>query len=182
MDTFRNSGYDRKDNDAYYTPKGFVDVLCQYYNPHTRTVYDPACGTSDLIHGVKSNYPDSTCYGTDIVYGQDFFDIESIGYEVDIITNPPYGREVCEKFVRHALEISDYRATCAFLLRNDWDSSSRRVDLFGVNGPMYMKIVVNKRFPWIGGTKNGGQHNHSWYLFSKSAIGDEPLIKYGPYV
>lgn len=181
MSNYRHSGYDRKENDAYYTPKGFVDVLCMFYDPDWRVVYDPACGGRDILNAIRQNYPDSKVSGDDIIFDKDFLDAVNLPSEYDIVTNPPYGRSICEKFVRHAIDLAAPHATVAMLLRNDWDCSSRRRDLFGVDGPAYMKIVVNKRFPWIGDTSNGGMHNHAWFLFCKDWIGKEPLTKYGPY-
>ena len=196
---FRNSGYDRVALDHYPTPDGFTETLMnkfEKYIPKHYVIWEPCTGPNKQIEKVIQSYGYKTI-GTDIFFDetQDVFNYtrETAPSNI-VITNPPYGlyedyeengktkrrnldTKYLEKLVRHLIEITD---CVILLLRNDWDSAGTRSDLFSTSSPFYGKIAVNERFKWIGDSKNGGQHNHSWFIWMRNAKGHRPILDYGP--
>lgn len=175
MNTFRNSGYERKERDFYPTPECYVKWLFDHWKPDGCEIYEPCCGDGAMVRAFKKYAPEYDIISSDIDQGDDFLDCED---DIDcIITNPPYDKKICEKLIRHAIKQADQ---VAMLLRFDWDAAGKRSDMFGVDSFMRMKIVCNQRVPWEPGTKNGGQHNYAWIIWDRGWFGKEPLIRYAP--
>jgi hypothetical protein len=83
----RDSGYERKDRDAYFTPAWVTEALLPHL-PACRVIWEPACGTGQMV-GVLSGI--AKVIATDIETGQDFLRAESFDGDA-IVTNPPYHR------------------------------------------------------------------------------------------
>jgi hypothetical protein len=96
----RDSGYERKDRDAYFTPAWVTEALL----PHLlacRVIWEPACGTGQMV-GVFSGI--AKVIATDIETGQDFLRAESFDGDA-IVTNPPYHRAT--EFIERALSLRE---------------------------------------------------------------------------
>lgn len=115
---------------------------------------------------------------TDILYNQDVFSYETspIG-DCSIVTNPPYDRTICQKFVEKCIDLSKQTV---MLLPSDWDFAGSRCHLFSVGSEFQMKIACNKRVKWIENSKQTGMHNYAWYIWSQDWKGKEPLMRYAP--
>lgn len=106
-----------------------------------------------------------------------------------IVTNPPYEtidvREpewehladraamyglkgkvsLAEFFARHACHVMEpVRGQVALFLRNEFDCSKGRMDLFGLP-PFHKKVVVTRRPRWIADSKGSPRHNYSWFVW-----------------
>jgi hypothetical protein len=99
-----------------------------------------------------------------------------------IVTNSPYGKpkgekgklDYAEQFVRRALELPAVDFV-AMLLRSEFNSASRRVDLFTRPDFAY-EIVLTSRPRWdewwlYPKPKHGPRHNYAWYVWDKESVG-----------
>jgi len=162
-----SSKHARRDNDFYATPAWCTEALL-HLEGFDGPIWEPACG-----NGAISKVLEKTCdvYSTDLIdrgFGEgdiDFLQETQLWFKSrNIVTNPPFGKEA-EKFLRHALDLTEHRTgTVAFLLRNEFDCGKGRRDLF--NSPRFHhKIVLTKRPMWIEGTKGSPRHNYSGFVF-----------------
>lgn len=72
---------------------------------------------------------------------------------------------LAELFVRHSLALMQpVRGQVAMFLRNEFDCSKGRMDLFGLP-PFHKKIVVTKRPRWIEGSTGSPRHNYAWFVW-----------------
>lgn len=164
-----SSSHERRDHDFYATPAWCTEALFTYWLfGRFGKVWEPACGNGAMAK-VLEQKQDTYCsdlidrdYGA---CGVDFLKQEAmLGGTKSIITNPPFGKEA-EKFLRHALVLTEGAGYVAFLLRNEFCSAKGRTDLFGKNSRFAAKIVLTKRPMWIEGTKGSPRHNYAWYIF-----------------
>jgi hypothetical protein len=132
-----DSGYERIDADAYFTPPENVDCLSQFVT-FPSIIWEPACGSGNITqrlqefgHEVISS--DLHDYGFEEQIGTfDFLAAETppTGCRA-IVTNPPYG-DLVEKFIRHGLKLMKPKGgIVALFLRNEYDCGKNRMDLFG---------------------------------------------------
>lgn len=178
-----DSGYERIEADAYFTPPENVDCLLAHIKLHKK-VWEPACGDGaisqrliDFGHEVVSS--DLNDYGFEEQIGTfDFLTATLPDPDIRaIVTNPPYG-EMVEKFIRHSLELmKPVRGQVAMFLRNEYDCGSRRMDLFGLP-PFHKKIVVTKRPKWIAGSSGSPRHNYSWFVWDWRQVSGSASIAY----
>lgn len=175
----RKSGYDRQQNEAYFTPSWVVDCLLDAYPGKFKTVYDPCCGDGQIVRALEAR--SRTAGGSDITdYGfkastSDFLETEELpeGYR-DIITNPPYGKggKLAEDFISHALKlVTPRRGMVAMLLRSDFDSARGRLGLFGGSHDFAGEIKLLKRIQWtnIEHTASPSQ-NHTWFIWDTKHV------------
>jgi hypothetical protein len=166
------SGYDRIEADHYCTPPENVDCLVQHVNLHDN-VWECAAGKGDISQRLHEF--GHTVWSSDIIdYG--FDDRFSIGDFLTttrlpdasikaIVTNPPYLGDLPEEFIRHALRLmKPVKGQVAMFLRNEYDCSKGRMDLFGLP-PFHKKIVVTKRPRWIAGSTGSPRHNYAWFVW-----------------
>ncbi|MCL4743813.1 MAG: hypothetical protein KJZ83_00210 [Burkholderiaceae bacterium] len=181
------SGYARKELDAYWTEKWVTEWLLAVPTPlsglgYDDVIWESACGAgwiSDVLleHGFNVLSTDIKDYGYEKMQGVvDFLSIEEVDPRVRVImTNPPYDIEgvegvpaiTAEKFVRRALEImKPVNGQVIMLLRNEFDCANGRRDLFG-GYPFSDKYVLTKRPRWIEKSKgdSGPRHNYSWFVW-----------------
>jgi hypothetical protein len=201
-DAMGNSNFERKELDYYPTPSWVTAALIDslFENRHVSehyNVWEPAAGEGHMVniltnHFLKLRYSDIKDYGyqndsmhlKSFVTGDFLADTGSAGYSDilgegfhAIITNPPYGDDA-EKFIRKALQLSGRTiGVCAFLLRNEYDCSKGRVDLFN-QYPFARKIVLTSRPKWIEGSTGAPRHNYSWYIWDYKYINKLPVIEY----
>jgi len=171
------SNYDRKANEAYFTPDWVTSVMMDHL---TNTLafdkddvfLEPACGDgcmASLIHDyvptviASDKYPDSFLEPLSEMRGDSFkFTMESVdfletteirlpGRRLNIITNPPYGKggHLGAKFIRKALELTESSyGTVSMLLPMKFDSGSTRRDIFRDHPAFDCKIVLLDRIRW----------------------------------
>jgi len=184
----RNSGYDRAHANFYPTPAWVTHALIEHVlgeeNGKHYRVWECACGDGAMVDELKSwGYK---TIGTDIRGDppRDFLD-PSTGlirpYINAIITNPPYGREFVEPFIRKSLDLMEpIKGKVAMLLRVDFDSAVTRRDLFADHPAWGTKLVLTKRVKWFDdGNKNGPSENHAWYIWDWKNRHGYPRLAYG---
>ena len=167
-----DSGYARIEADHYVTPQENVDCLVQHVKLHDN-VWECAAGKGDISErltefGHKVWSSDIIDYGFD-----DTFKIADFLQQTKlpdpsiraIVTNPPYLDDLPEEFIRHALKLMQpVKGQVAMFLRNEYDCSKGRMDLFGLP-PFHKKIIVTKRPRWITGSTGSPRHNYAWYVW-----------------
>ena len=166
------SGYERVEADHYCTPQENVDCLLQHVDIHPN-VWEPAAGKGDISE--RLNDYGRKVWSSDIIdYG--FDDTFTLGdflqtHELPdpsiraIVTNPPYLGDLPEDFIRHALKLMlPVRGQVAMFLRNEYDCSKGRMDLFGLP-PFHKKVIVTKRPRWIAGSTGSPRHNYAWFVW-----------------
>jgi hypothetical protein len=176
-----NLGYERDPSEFYPTPAWCTEALLRNYNfPTYGVIWEPACGQGHIslvleAHGydVFSTDLNETGFGHS---GRDFLK-EDTPAKV-IITNPPYKNNLAEKFVRHALRLTEERqGIVAMLMRTDWSSAKGRVDI--VRHPSFaLKLELNRRPMWVKDTTGSPRFNYSWFLFDWNTIDHPPTIKF----
>lgn len=167
-----DSGYERIEADAYFTPPENVDCLLEHVDLH-KVVWEPACGDGaisqrliDYGHEVYSS--DLYAYGfEEAKTGMDFLSTTIDDLPIDcraIVTNPPYG-DMVEKFIRHSLDLMrPVRGQVAMFLRNEYDCSKGRMELFD-RPPFAKKIIVTKRPRWVVGSTGSPRHTYAWFCW-----------------
>lgn len=175
----RKAGHDG--NDYYPTPPHATYALLEYERTWiTRSlavtgsyVWEPACGRGWMAREIMKQYP---VIASDLVIYDD--PLIPIIHEIDfltgtppknfgaIITNPPYGRGLAEKFARHALSMSPY---VAMLCRATWAESVERYDFFKIMPPSRV-LFFSKRFScsedlFGTGKENGGMVSYAWWIW-----------------
>lgn len=199
--TFRNSGYERREKEQYFTHPWCTRALMKVApldRLRPRPVWEPAAGRGDITKvlqefdiDVFNSDIDVSNFDSDLgtITTENFLEVPvsmDIAEEYSgIITNPPYGggniiydgRKInpAEAFVRHSLSMGvDY---VAMLLRTDFNHSSRRVDVF--NGlPFAYEVVLTSRPRWDWWYDKdpwekdaGPMHNFSWFVWDRNWAG-----------
>lgn len=176
----RDSGYERKERDAYETPEwATVALLPHLPRDKPIEIWEPACGSGKMVRALSSF---GNVVGTDIERGQDFlFCILSPWHpsKVDaIITNPPYA--LAKEFIGHALGLMEPVAgIVAMLLRTDFDHAKTRQYLFANCPAFAKKVVLTKRIQWFEDSTGQPSFNHAWFIWDYRHKGP-PTLAYGP--
>lgn len=72
---------------------------------------------------------------------------------------------LAELFCRHAIALTqEKKGMVAMFLRNEFDCSKGRMDLFSLP-PFHKKIVVTKRPRWVADSTGSPRHNYSWFVW-----------------
>jgi hypothetical protein len=167
------SGYPRRIADHYPTPAWVTEAVVPYLLQHIAEddpVWECACGSGEMAMVLKYHFTNVQCsdlydygYPAEIA---DFLASEPLPVRTAIVTNPPYFDDMPERFLRHALMITQAsQGVVAMLLRNEYDSARSRVDLFN-RPPFARKLVLTSRPVWIPDSTGAPRHNYSWYVFS----------------
>lgn len=172
--SFRNSGYERREKEQYFTQHWCTQALCPHIPNYVwrGRVWEPAAGRGDIAAVLQADGIDVFCtdidtsnfdHETGSISEADFLDPDVIkkfagdSYGVTgIITNPPYGGKVdyygkkisyAEAFVRTAIESGI--PFVAMLLRSEFNHGARRRDLF-INPDFFFskEIVLTARPRW----------------------------------
>lgn len=167
-----DSGYDRIEADHYNTPPENLDCLLQHVTIH-ENVWECAAGKGNLSerlhefgHTVWSS--DIIDYGFDERFAVANFLEQSALPDPSIraiVSNPPYFDDMPEQFIRHALRLmKPVKGQVAMFLRNEYDCSKGRMDLFALP-PFHKKIIVTKRPRWVEGSKGSPRHNYAFFVW-----------------
>ena len=169
----RDSGYQRKELDAYDTPEWVTQALLPHIKGVT-SVWEPAAGAGQMVRVLEAAGLQVTA--TDIATGQDF--LSATAKPVDaIVTNPPYA--LAQEFIEHALALTKPSGVIAMLLRCDFDHAKTRQHLFGQCPQFAKKLVLTKRVRWIEGSNGSPSFNHAWFVWDWQHEGPATLV-YGP--
>jgi hypothetical protein len=180
-----SSKYERFDADYYPTIEAnWIIPILDLFAPMRGIVWEPACGEghmakaiADCGHNVLASDLHDRGYGQ---IGQDFLSSLHVPTGVEtIVTNPPYSGNLIERFVQHALSLTEETSgMVAMLVRNEYDSAKTRQWMF--RHPAFMrKIVLTKRPRWIEGEGASPRHTYAWLVWDWSSCGQEPVICWG---
>lgn len=188
------STFNRKKLDFYPTPeccrktieKIFID---KYKNMSDILVWDNAFGTG-VIGDALSNI------GFDVVSSDIQKLADNLDQEIDfynctkppkidnyskkkklvICTNPPYGRKLSD-WIRHSQKLIEClindksndieSGEIWYLLRHTFNTGSKRMDL---QKSIIENHVMCWRPVWEVGTKGGGMHNSTWFMFGINQV------------
>lgn len=163
----RDSGYERKERDAYETPEWVTQALLPHLPP-SLTIWEPAAGSGKMLRVLSA--AGHNVVGTDIIEGVDFLMTDRPPCSA-IITNPPYA--LAQKFIERAVS---FTPLVAMLLRTDYDHAKTRQHLFG-HCPMFAKkLVLTKRIVWFESEKAAPSFNHAWYIWNIQHTGSPVLV------
>lgn len=167
----RQSGYARKEFDAYETPEWVTRALLIHIPERITYIFEPAAGRGKMVSVLKES--GHVVDSDDIIYGNDF--LQDDRYRQAIVTNPPY--TLAEKFILKALDLTWGRdGFVAMLLRTDFDHAKSRISLFN-KMPFAKKIILTKRIRWIEGSTGSPSFNHAWFCWDWRHKGP-PILAY----
>ena len=171
----RDSGYVRKERDAYETPEWVTRVLVSHIRlgPGEVSIWEPANGSGKMSRVLAEAGYD--VHATDIETGDDFLNpaTHKVQWWPAIITNPPYTH--AKEFIECSLQRAGF---VAMLLRADYDHAKTLQHLF-LDTRFAKKLILTKRIRWFEGTKGGPSFNHAWYIWDVEHKGP-PTLAYGP--
>jgi hypothetical protein len=165
----RESGYARKERDAYETPEWVTQALLPHLPTRLR-IWEPAAGAGKMLRALRA--AGHAVVGTDIVEGVDFLTTADPPPIDAIITNPPYG--LAQEFIERALACAPL---VAMSLRTDYDHAKTRQHLFGKCPAFAKKLVLTRRIVWFESEKAAPSFNHAWYIWDQSHTGS-PVLAY----
>lgn len=174
----RHSEYELLPGDCYYTPTWVTEALLSV-EVFPNEIWEPACGDGHMAR-VLSEYANRVAIeATDLP--NDFLMFDRIpDYVESIITNPPYSHGLAEKFVRHALDLTEpVKGKVAMLLPLAWDSAKGRRDIFAGHPAFKAKYTLTHRIRWanLEQKKAGPSQNHAWYVWDWNNAGS-PICGY----
>ena len=145
-------------HDRCQTPVYGLDPILPYI-PKGSHIWEPCCGEGHIVTTL-TNAGGFTVTGTDILYGENFFDWQPPVWDV-IVTNPPY--TVKYKWIERCLALER-----PFALLVPWDTPAAAAcwNAFEAYQKDFEIIVitprVNFKMPNLGYTGNGAQFSTCW--------------------
>lgn len=170
-----HSEHERQGEDYYATEFLATEWLCKL-ETFNRRILEPSCGEGHISEVLKAYGYEVT--SRDIVdrgYGevQDFLSFETMEWDGDIITNPPY--VFAQEFVEKALQIIPNGNKVAMFLKLTFLEGKKRKELFRANPPVRiwvsssrLKCAINGDFNSIGSSATA----YAWYIWRKGYKGD----------
>jgi hypothetical protein len=177
-------GYEREAEDFYPSPPWCTEALLKHFTPRG-TVWEPACGQGHICKVLEAK--GHKVIATDLVdrgYGtpdKDFLKFDALPDPSiqAIITNPPYSDTLPSNFITKSLDLmKPVDGSVAMLLRNEFDSASKRTKLFA-HPAFSLKLVLTKRPRWIEDSTGSPRHNYAWFCWDWKTVGQAPLITWG---
>ena len=188
---YGESNYERQPLERYFTEPWVTHALLRVAAARLMDVggaiWEPACGRGDMVRVLldcgyeavasdinMSEFDEGLCP----CYVLDFLN-HNMPRERGIraiITNPPYGKpkgpDYAERFIRRALKLPEVQFV-ALLLRSEFNSAGRRVDLFTRAGFAY-EIVLTNRPRWDEWwlhpkPQHSPRHNYSWFVWDRES-------------
>ncbi len=169
----RDSGYIRKELDAYETPDWVTHAVIPYLELG-RVVWEPAAGSGKMVRALQERGFEVS--GSEISDGNDFLLMIDRRFR-QIVTNPPY--TLAQRFIEHAMRMVGGDGMVAMLLRCDFDHARGRQHLFGKCPEFYKKIVLTRRIRWFEDSTGSPSFNHAWYIWRMEHRGPATL-EYAP--
>lgn len=182
----------RADLDAYFTERWCVEALLRRLPEATLrrgTIWEPAAGDGAIVRPLRDAEAivfasDIEFYGFGLTAKSDFFAYDEAPPGVTgIITNPPYQKDVIDRWCRHSLYLMKRRGGfVCLLMRNEFDCAKGRRDIFEDCPAYTAKLILTKRprWNWPGKTKDTAspRHNYAWYVWDWSARPAPPVVLY----
>lgn len=171
---------DRAEHDYYATDPIAIDVLLSV-EKFNEKIWEPSCGGGHLSRGLKEAGYRVT--STDLVergYGEGGIDFlaQTINWQGDIITNPPYKYAV--EFIEKALKLVPTGHKVAMFLKLQFLEGKARKAFFAKHPPKVIyvsssriKCAKNGDFDSVGSSAVA----YAWYVWEKGFSGD-PIIKW----
>ena len=168
------SQHEREVNDYYATEPKAVELLLEQ-ETFSQNILEPACGEGHMSvvlsnHGYNVQSSDIVDRGYGAV--QDFFEIAKWGG--DVITNPPY--KFAQRFVEHALKITDANAKIAMFLRIQFLEGKARRKLFDACPPKTIYVASSRLQCALNGDFEGFKASsavcYAWFVWQKGYTGD----------
>lgn len=152
------AGYERQDNDAYFTPAWVTQALLRE-EEFADWIWEPSAGAGHIVTPLRA--AGHAVIATDIVdYGfalhglGDFLepsDVVAVGrssHRFDLVSNPPY--KAAAGYVWRALEVGRImRGKVALLLPAEYSYPIKRRAFFKGNPHFKAKIEISTRIKWI---------------------------------
>lgn len=178
------SGYVRREHDAYWTEPRVTDALVAKVALRPR-VWEPACGRGDIserlkIWGHKVFSSDLHDHG----YGErprDFLTEPSVAPETSIVTNPPY--TLAAEFIEHALMLTrPIGGQVAILVEHQFPTAAGRRHLF--EHPAFAQLLIltfRPRWDWweTDKPKASPRKNFVWCVWDWRHIGPA-VVRFAP--
>lgn len=171
----KSTSKDRNENDYYPTPPIATQaLLSRFGDKMPNTVWEPAAGrgwiSRELVNSGRK------CISTDLYsYDNPFVNITSgVDYLTSpplanaIVTNPPYSKNLAQKFVEKAISETEF---CAFFVRLTFMESRPRHKLF-INHPPSVLVFSGRmncdesKFGTLKG-QMGGMVAYAWFVWGK---------------
>lgn len=196
----RQSGYDRNDDEAYFTPAWVTRLVLESLGEDASfdTVYDGAAGAGHILQAVEDLYPAIHTIGTDLnawrpqvcsadIWLMSFLSVLSIPDEWGrtlLMFNPPFGASgrLAEKFIKHACKlIQGTQHEALFLLAHNFDAAAGRTAIFADCQQYHSKLVVLPRIQWANiepDPEHGSSSDHAWYRWTGEPAPSEPVTRW----
>lgn len=154
----KRSNFKKNKHDAYDTPPVAVVPLLPYISGYFT---EPCAGSLQLVNflemcGLNCEHASDIAPRAEGVEKQDALQLEKAR---QIITNPPWTREILHPMVEHFRQL----APTWLLLDADW--------AYTFDGGDHLDycshILAIGRVKWIPGSKHSGKDNCAWYRFQK---------------
>lgn len=180
------SNFERKANDLYETEPWATLALLRHFPPvRDRSIWEPAAGNhkiADVLRreGAQVHTSDIATYNVQHDRIFDFLNPSLDNYEIDIITNPPYGPHNKDAALFARLALRRTTGWVALLLTAKFDFGKTRRDLFTDNPRFAFKIALVDRIQWFTGQTTGTE-DHAWYVWAPDCyieVGDPPHLYY----
>lgn len=151
----------RRKLDDYETPSEHVFCLTDAIK-FKGSIFEPACGSGRMMKALRACGYKVT--GSDIKQGKNFL-TRTAPIKGNTVTNPPYRDGLAEKFVRHALHLTDGKV--AMLLERGfiW-GQDRAEELYRLNPPELIIVVPGRIYFFEGGKQMKSQfYSHAWLVW-----------------
>ena len=175
---------EREVNDYYATSPIAIDKLLTVEKP-TKFIWECACGEGHLSERLKefgyevysSDLIDWGYYATNV---KDFFDVNELDDDYDILTDPPYKH--AKEFVLHSLDLlSEGRKAFMFLKLTFLEGKARFKELFNIAPPksIYVfseRVLCAKNGKFKEMQESGGSAVcYAWFVWEKGFKGETTL-------
>lgn len=161
----KRSNFPRIEKDFYKTIDPIAGIVLAKFHEGERKYYEPCAGDGDLISQLESH--GFWCGGsTDISVGKDALTLNEEDVKgMDIITNPPWSRDILHKMITHFCNIVDVTSghNVYLLFDANW--------MFTKQAQPYLKryctaIKTVGRMQWIPDTNMKSKDDVCWYKFN----------------
>jgi hypothetical protein len=179
----RTSGNDRKENDHYPTPPWATYALVEMEREHIDKhlvlpgtyVLEPSAGRGWMAAELARHFPviarDVVEYADPLfpcLAGVDYLECRSSGGLM--ITNPPYMKDLPQKFVEKSVHENSYTAV---LCRLTWGESKKRYSFFKKHPPSRV-LIFSSRFSCMEShfddpkKAEGGMVAYAWWVWDEN--------------
>jgi hypothetical protein len=179
----RHSKYPRADHDFYVEPSWVLPLLLRHLE--LDQFHDPCCGLGTLVtaarkHGIKSTGADIVDRACDVYPVRDF--LADAAIYPNIITNPPYKKNMAAKIVGHGLDHVADGGYVAVLTPLNFFASCERHALF-TRAEMALAVILSKRPSMPPGEallakgetiRGNGSFDFAWFVWQRGRAPGPP--------